>query len=347
MLYFIRQYSYWLDFFSSNNVKVNINPSDFSKVNIPMHIALEKSGGITISYQFSNLNFTSIGLSSAADVLFSFGPAYRWIWGKNRSELKSLVYCGYLTDYSFKEVRDDSVKLRKQLKDKGAKFILCYFDENSSDDRMSPISNERSAEIYRYFIEKVLKDETLGLIIKPGYPKTLYQRISSIKDLIDKAKATGRCVFMEKGSYVTEQYPTEAAQAADLCVGLLFSGAAAMESYLSGTPTVFLDLEHIYSNPVYEWGKGKVVFDNLDDLFSAVKQYRENPESVPGFGDLSSWVKGKDTFKDGNASLRIGQYINWLLEMFNQGKTREEAIEYANEKYAEIWGKENVVGSRE
>ena len=46
---------------------------------------------------------------------------------------------------------------------------------------------------------------------------------------------------------------------------------------------------------------------------------------------------------DGKASLRMGQYINWLLEIFNQGKTREEAIAYANEKYAGAWGKGNVI----
>ena len=189
----------------------------------------------------------------------------------------------------------------------------------------------------------MLEDETIGLIVKPVYPKTLYKRIASVSDLIEKAKETGRCVFIDRGSYVTEQYPTEAAQAADLCVGLLLSGTVAIESYLSGTPTVFLDLEKLYSNPIYQWGKGKVVFDSLDDLFSAIRRYRENPISVPGFGDLSDWVKDRDTFKDGNASLRMGQYISWLFEKFKEGRTRENAIEYANQKYAELWRKENVV----
>ena len=233
--------------------------------------------------------------------------------------------------------------IRKQLLDKGVKFILCYFDENSMDDRMAGITHERSARIYKYLIEKMLDDETLGLIFKPVFPKTLYQRVSSINNLFEKAKASGRCIFMDRGSYVTEQYPTEAAQAADLCVGLLLSGTVALEAYLSGTPTVFLDLEKLYSNPVYQWGKGKVVFDSLDDLFSAINKYRENPESIPDFGYLSLWAKDKDPFKDGNASLRIGQYINWLLEMFNEGKTREDAIGYANQKYADAWGEENVV----
>lgn len=343
MLYFARQYAYWHDFFGSNNIKISISPNDFSKLYMPKNLAMEHCGGVSVSYQWSNLSFSSIGISNCSNVMFSFGPAYKWVWEANYSTIDNLIYCGYITDYSFKEVKESSLIIRKQLLDRGVKFILCYFDENSSDGRMSGITNERSARIYKYLIKKMLEDETLGLIFKPGYPKTLYQRLSSISGLMDKAKASGRCIFMDKGSYVTEQYPTEAAQAADLCVGLLLSGTVALESYLSGTPVVFLDLEKLYSNHIYQWGKGKVVFDNLDDMFSAINKYRENPESIPGLGNLSSWVKDKDPFKDGNASLRMGQYINWLLDMFNQGKTREEAMEYANRRYAEVWGKQNVV----
>lgn len=341
--FFSIKYAYWYDFFNYNNIKIYINPVDIFMSNIPVLAALEENHGVSISYQWSNLSFPSVLFSSCADVLFSFGPAYKWVWEESRSRIGNLVYCGYITDYSFKEVKKDAITLREQLKFKGVQFVICYFDENSSDDRMSCITNERTAKIYKYFIKKMLEDETLGLIFKPGYPKTLYKRISSISDLIEKAKTSGRCVFMDKGSYVSEQYPSEAAQAADLCIGLLLSGTVALESYLSGTPTVFLDLEKLYSNPIYQWGMGKVVFDNLDELFLAIKKYRQNTLSIPGFGDLSQWVEDKDPFKDGNASLRMGQYIHWLLEVFNQGKTREEAIKYANQKYAKAWGAENVV----
>lgn len=345
MYYFVLKYSYWYDFFNFNNIKININPDVFSKSNIPMNLALEKNGGISISYQWSDFSISSVGLISTADVVFSFGPAYKWVWECNDSLVSSLIYCGYITDHSFREVRSDSLKLRKQLFDKGVKFVICYFDENSSDQRMSAITNKEAIEIYRYFIEKVLEDETLGIIFKPKYAWSIYQRISPIETLLEKAKATGRCIFIDKGRFKTDKYPTEIAQASDLCVGLLLSGTVALESFLSGIPAVFIDLEKLYSNPIYKWGKGKVVFDNLDDLFYTIQEYRQNPDSIKGFGNLSEWIKGKDTFKDGNASLRIGMYINCLIEMFNQGKTREEAVMCANKRYAKIWGKKNIIQS--
>lgn len=343
IIYFTAKYLFWFNFFKKNNVKININPNDFVEANIPMQQAIEDSGGVSISYHWSNIHFASIGISNCTDVFFSFGPEYRKIYSKNGSVINNFIISGYITDYSFKQVGENARKIRNRLLNKGVKFVVCFFDENSWDDVNSIITNKKSADTYKYFINKMLEDETLGLIFKPTFPFSIYQRISSISDLIEEAKATGRCIFLDKGSYMSEQYPTEAAQASDLCVGLLLSGTVALESYLSGTPTVFLDIEKLYSDPIYQWGKGKVVFDSLDALFSAIQKYRDNPDSISGFGDLSRWAKNRDPFKDGNASMRIGQYINWLLEKLNEGKTREEAIEYANQMYKTNWGERSII----
>lgn len=343
-VYFIWQYAYWHDFFNSNGIKININSDDFARINIPMHLALEENGGISVSFQWSNLDFANqMSLSSTADVLFSFGPSYQWVWEQNHSVLGNLIYSGYVTDHSFDRARKNSLLIRKDLLNKGVKFIVCFFDENSSDDRMSVITHEATASTYKYFIEKLLSDETLGVIFKPSYVNTIYKRIASISGLIEKAKATGRCIFIDSGEVKTDCYPTETAQAADLCVGLLLSGTVSLESYLSGVPTILLDLEKLYSNDIYQWGKGKIVFNSLDDVFTAIDKYRNTPEDIPGFGDLSSWAQYRDPFKDGNASKRMGQYINWLLELFKKGGTRKEALEYANRKYADLWGSDNII----
>lgn len=337
MLAYAKDYSYWFDFFQSHNVKININNNIFTAQHIPQKAALEKYGGCSVAYQLPNFWFSSVGWSSCADVMFLFSPAYQWVWEKNRSVINNYVSCGYITDYSFEMVRDSALQTRESLLKKGAQFVICYFDENSSDDRMSLIPNDRAIRIYKYFLERTLEDKTIGLICKPGYPRTLGKRLLPIRNLIEDVKASGRCIFIEDGKYLTDKYPSEAAQAADLCVALLLGGAAALESFLSHIPTVFLDLEGLCFNPVYQKGRDKVVFNDLDALFSAIQKFRKNPASVLGFGDLSSWAKDKDLFKDGNASLRMGEYLNWLLEKFNQGLNREEALDYANQKFNEKW----------
>lgn len=335
---FIVFYAYWLDFFRAHAIKVNVNNWDFSLANVPMHQAMEHIGGISVSYQWSNIEFPSVTNSSCADVLCSFGPAYRDVWEKNGSRIDSIVFSGYITDHAFDRVREKSQELRRQLQARGAQFILCYVDENSSDDRHTIIPNSVAAQSYRWFLTKILEDDTLGLILKPGYPRTLKARIGTLDGLWERAMGTGRCVMLDRGSLVTEQYPAEAAQAADLCVGLLISGTAALEAYLTGTPTVFLDLERCYWNPVYEDGHRTLVFDHLDDLDKAIAEFRESPASRTKIGNLDQWAARRDPFHDGRAASRIAQYLTWLLERLDQGSTREDALSYAYHRHVARWG---------
>lgn len=345
MAYFIYKYSYWHDFFRANEVKIHINSSVVSKSSIPAALALKNCGGVTLTYQYSNFHRASVFQSIYSDIYFLFGPGYRAIYNKNNSLIGNIVYSGYVTDYAMKEVKDDALSQRKKMLDKGADFIITFFDENSSDDRMSIIPNKRSAYIYRRLLELVIDDSTLGLICAPKFPYTLFNRMPEISGLMNKAARTGRARLIS-GHPQTESYPAENAMAADLCIGSLVGGTTALESYLAGTRTVFLDLEKLYTDPVYEWGRGKAVFDDIDELFSAVSRYRSDPEKIPGFGDLSAWVKDKDPFRDGHASARIGDYINSLFNALKEGKGRDEAMAYANDKYAEAWGRENIVSLR-
>jgi hypothetical protein len=347
MLDFIKHFAYWKDFFDSQNIKVHVSANDFSRYYAAKNLALEKSGGVSVSYQFSNLWFSSVEMSNCSDVYFSFSKKYHEIIKASRPLIGDMVNYGYISDRSFREVRNDSLKLREKLKSSGAEFIICYFDENSTanDKPMCPISDKGAVKIYRYFLELVLSDLTVGVIFKPGYPGTLNKRIAVLNELIEKAKATGRCVFMmDSGDcFATEQYPAEAAQAADLCVGLLLSGTVALESFLCGVKTVFLDLEKLYMNEVYQYGKDMIVFDEIEKLDQAIRTFRKDPQCLQGFGDLNVWAKGRDDFRDGKASERMGQYLDWLMESFGQGKDREEALAFANQRYRECWGQESVV----
>lgn len=343
-VYFIREYSKAYDFYRTNGIKINIDFIDHDPHRIPRHLALESAGGISISHQMTNWPIPNIILGSCADVMFLFGPYYYQTFLKSGSCNNSVIFLGYLADYSFVTVRERSRNLRKKLIDNGAKFVICYFDENSSDDRMSIIPNSRSVLIYKHFLNWVLLDKTIGLICSPKRPKTLLKRLPDIGELAQRAKDTGRCVFMD-GEYAADNYPTEAAQAADVAISLLIGGTTSLENFLSGVRVVYLDMEGLYSYPEYRSGKNTLVFDNLDNLTSAINKYRYNMEAFDEFGNinLAPGIRDKDPFHDGRAAERMGQYINWLLEMFNQGKTREEAIEYANQRYASLWGEENVV----
>lgn len=339
----VRHYARWTEFFLKHGVKIYVHIDDFNEDSVPFHLALKDAGGVSVSYQYSSLYIPSRLMSICRDVYFAFGPDYRSLFVRNRSVIGNLVYSGYITDQAIALVKDRSDRHRRSLRAAGAEFILCFFDENSSEDRMCAISSRTTAKIYQFFLRAVLNDKTFGLIVKPGYPRTLFQRIPEIRDLAERAKSTGRCLFLDEGAIVTHVLPTEAAQAADVAVGFLFSGTAALESYLSGTPTIYLDLEKLIYRPEHGWTH-RVAYPSVEELWSALTAYRARPDQFPRFGDLSPSIAARDPFRDGHAALRIGEYVRWVLESFDQGRSRDQAMESANRNYRDRWGADQIVG---
>jgi hypothetical protein len=349
-LYFVREFAKAYDFFHTMGIKVHVESNDFEAKNIPRWMALRALGGISVSYQRSDMPISTMYLGSTADIYFSFGPYYHSILQKNECKNKTVVTCGYITDYSFATVRERSGRLREKIKANGAEFIVCFFDENSSDDRFSLISNKKSSYVYKTLMNWILSDGTIGLICSPKRPATLSARLSTINDLMEKAESTGRCVFMG-GDYMAANYPTEAAQASDIVIALLIGGTAFLESVLSGVRGVFLDLEGLHSFDEYKWGKDTVAFDNLDIMIAALDKYRRNPQIFDEIGNVNmmttikmmATIKQKDPFRDGRAGERMGTYLHWCLDAIGSGQHRNKAIENTNNKYASIWGSDKVI----
>ena len=49
-----------------------------------------------------------------------------------------------------------------------------------------------------------------------------------------------------------------------------------------------------------------------------------------------------DPFRDDRGGERIGTYMQWLQEGFNEGLERQGALERANTLYAEAWGEDKL-----
>jgi len=342
-LYFNREYAIAYEFFHSMRIKINVDNGDFTALHIPRGLALETLGGVSVSFQRPNIPIPHLRLSSFADVYFLFGSHYLPLIKKMGNKNHTVVLSGYITDYAIKTVKEKSKLLRKKLTNKGAEFIICYFDEGSSDRRMSIIPNKRSSDIYQRLFELVMTDEKIGLICSPKRPRTIRKRMPELIDIMSKAESTGRCMILH-GNYLTDNYPTEAAQASDIVITLLLGGTTFLESVLSGVRTVCLDLEKLYSFDEYIWGKETVVFDNLNNLMAAIKKYRNHPALFEEFGNsrIIQTIARKDPFKDGRAAERIGNYIKWLIESFDNKKTREAALAFARKNYTRAWGAENI-----
>lgn len=341
---YVVSYVFWLDFFERHPVALNMYEFDLSRLHLPMADALRDLGAVSLTHQWANLRYETIMMANASEVSFCFGPAYERFFEANDSAVGRLVLAGYMTDDVFELVKDRAAAARARLVAAGARFVVCFFDENSSDAPDAVITDQHMVAVHRALLEQVLADPTLGLILKPGFPRTFYDRVAPIRHLIDKARETGRLLIVDSGGGVkTDAYPAETAQAADLCVGLLLSGTAALEAWLAGTPTVFLDYEAILSDPVHEYGRGTLVFGTVEELWDAVDRFRRDPASAAGFGDLSRWAEGKDPFRDGRAPHRMASYAQSLLDALESGRSGAEALSAADAAYKTIWGDDKVV----
>ncbi|MCB1178722.1 MAG: hypothetical protein KDK36_14150, partial [Leptospiraceae bacterium] len=237
---------------------------------------------------------------------------------------------------------EKSKELKEQLIKNGAKFILSYFDENSLDDSRWFSGHENVRKQYGNLLENLLKDNSLGLILKPKAASTLFYRLGPVAEILQKALNTGRCfLFQSEGI----QYPPAiAALASDLAIhSHVTAVTAALEASLSGTPTVMFDCDKIYKSRFYSNGENKLVFSSMDEFWCILDKHRKSKNGIKGLGDWSKLIEEIDPFRDGLAANRMGTYLKWLIEDLDRGVKRDEAMYNAKSLYEKKWGKDKIL----
>ncbi len=338
------EYAYWYDFYAANRVRVNVGTVNSS---VGQVLALNALNGISAAYQCSAspiLHATS-RLSSGEDVQFVFSKRFEDLWRRIEAPVDRYVWSGCIYDSAISAIRELKrvEDLKKELHHNGARFVLCFFDENSLNRWDIFHWDNDAADDYKFMLEWLLSDPSLGIIFKPKKSPNLFQRIAHISKLVDQAMETGRCKFLTSETLVGNIFPVEAALAADLCVGWLTGVTAALEARLAGVRSVLIDPVGFWTHPFYAWGRGHVIFNDWGSLRVSVERYRSSPETYPEFGDWSTVLSELDPFQDGKASLRIGLYIHWVYEALKGGMTKRGALAKATKQYEEQWGKYQVI----
>ena len=333
-----QSYAYWYDFFSTNGVRVNVATLNTT---VGQVLALDALNGVSAGYQYtaSNLNYP-YPLSDGETVQFVFSPLFERLWRTFETPTDNFVHTGFIYDNAIKEAQDLGRigETRKRLQAHGVRFILCFFDENSINRWHVYAWDNEAADDYEFLLNWLLSDPTLGIVFKPKHSPTLFQRIARISDLTEQARRTGRCEFLTSDHIIGSVYPAEAALMADVCIGTLGGTTAALEARLAGLPTVMVDTQGFRTHPFYAWGRDRVVFDDWESLRAAIEQYRAAPEANPDFGNWSPAINDFDPFQDGQASLRMGHYIQWIYEALKQGASRQDALSMAAERHKQRWG---------
>ena len=282
-----------------------------------------------------------------ADIIFSHSLFSHELDKKLESKYSNYIITGYPKDYAGKILKEEADKLRKKLFERGVKKIVFSIDENSNDESRWHTGHELQRENYSYILEKVLETPWLGVIFKPKSAKTLRRRLGAVNELLNEAIKTGRCIIFESsGRHTTIASPLVAGLAADICIhGHLSAGTAALECALENKPTLLIDREGCPESKFYELPKEKVIFNNWEDALDAVMEHFKTPNGIPGFGDWSPLLDEFDPFRDGKVAQRMGNYLNWLIQGFEQGRDKKRILSDAAERYAKEWGSDKVITS--
>jgi hypothetical protein len=334
---------YWAKLFKHFNAKVYVTWYKFDGNHCAIADALQELGGITAIYQRSYQPYPFPQAVVNADLAFVYSPSMNAVERSGKSEIRYQITTGYMGDHRIPLLRDKPNSVSDSLRKQGAKWVLAFFDENSAEDTRWNTGHGLVRENYEFLLQKVLSEPWFGLIIKPKNTGTLRRRLGPVAELLNQAISTGRCYLYEAGPFQSIHTPTEAAMQADLVVhGHLCAATAGMEAALAGVPTLLMDREGCTASPINRLGIGQVVFKDWDEMWEKSSEHWSTPGGLLGFGDWSSMLEELDPFRDGRAAERMGEYLRWVIEGFQQGLDRETVMADAAERYCAEWGSDKI-----
>ena len=346
-----KRINFWLTFFQEFGIKLHLDPIDFGLETIIKQIAITLLGGLSIG-KIRSYPMALKGLFFGYypnDVFFTWGLEDAKKINLTNGHIENILISGYAYSGTNKKPDNETIAMEAKLKSNGTKFNILLLDSNHSHNEglSQLIETSTMRSFYWEFLDWVLEDEDIGLIIKPKKSHLFTTSLPGVINYLEKVeKKTGRCLLI-KDSY--QKMPSSYLKGIDMVVGTgVFFSSAVVECVIHGARGIYYDYPNLrYHEPgLYSWGENNVIFPDFDSMISALKGYKNDPSSNPHLGDWSAHLDELDPFRDMRGGERIGTYMRWLQEAFDQGLEREDAIEQVNALYAESWGDDKIYYNR-
>jgi hypothetical protein len=294
------------------NIKVFLTSEpQYHKV-IAMQLAAPMLNIKTIAYQYSNLGFMTTTMMSTADNYILFSDMFSQL--QKKGEPKPLNYHthGYLYDYVPALVTQKANRHRQLMRENGAEFIICLFDESVQNNRWGRISKEDHLHELHELAKFVISDSNIGVIIKSQFMSNSPSNLYPNDELLLTIKNTGRYLELKEGVHRNDVFPTEAALASDLCINHKFGGTAGLESALAGIRCVLLEpfVCKSFNNELFEGTD--IVYKDIESIIASVKEFRNGNAQNQMIGDWKDIIYHFDPFIDGKSSERMVDILNRL-----------------------------------
>ncbi|HHT9158297.1 MAG: hypothetical protein A2099_07455 [Planctomycetes bacterium GWF2_39_10] len=334
----IKQVHFWCSFYDDFNIKINYTPEEGMAKNIAQAIAFDIKNGMSgflagkqrSEFLYQPTSFIGVN-PNPKHVLFIWNERGENYFKHNYGREAICIVSGF-TNNIYQKYENYCQKLRS----KGVKFIIALFDSMCGPDLQ--FSMNSMAKFYQSFLQLMLDDSTIGLIIKSKKPFVI-NNLTTIHPLFIEAIESGRCIKLENE---LGRFPSDASFGADIAVGCGISSAV-VEAVIAGCRGIHYDMTYHRNHVFYKWGYERFIFNDLEKMIAAIKSFKINPDSNLDIGDWGPFLDLLDPFRDGDGGKRMGEYFKWCLKGFDDGLSWGEVINKANIKYAEKWGGNKVI----
>lgn len=307
----------WSAFAREQHVGAHVHLNIDAKC-VPMALALEREGGLDVSYQWSANHFHIQAYSRTV-------PQHIFLaWGPNTLEdmrrTGAMPHLALVTGHTNAGLVTEAMReaARERRRALGSDTVYALFDNSYNQEIY--YTRKGVAELYRAVLAYAAEKGT-GLVLKPKNPATTLE-FTEIQDLLPQVE--GRTV-----SLPFRTLPMDAALACDCVIGLGYCSAV-VEAALSGVPAIFYDLADLLQHPIRAKTLRHVANrpDELVALLAAGPQPWSREE-----------LRGFDPFLDEGGGKRIGQVLTWVLQALDEGK---DPLNEVARRYGQAWGEEHV-----
>jgi hypothetical protein len=275
----------------------------------PIQLVADDLNIKTIAFQYSNLGIRSPLMMTTSDYYVIFSEMYKSLFQSEGIGPKEWELGGYIYDGVADVVRSRAQAHRNALRDKGAEFIVCYFDESVQHNQWGLVNKDDHLAELHALAKAALEDTSFGVVIKSQFMKNTPSQLYPNDDLIQSAKATGRYLELMEGKHRNDIYPVEAALVADMCISHKFGATAALESAVAGVRTVLLDSYGSKTCWDALYAQVDIEYETIGPLMEAITRYRSGSDADQSLGDWSPILHHFDPYLDGQATNRLREVV--------------------------------------
>lgn len=294
----------WSEIYNKFNISLVWTMLDGGYQQVIKSQAIERNNGLYCGSHWSNYPMILVFNYKPYDVIFSWSDHFEHLF-VNEFPHPEKYKVGYTSSDYFEHHRSSAKKLRGKYPQK----IIITFNDNIFHNDIA-ISESNYDDFYNLATTILDQNEDIIVFIKPKRASLFHEKAATYNKL-RRYIENGRARLFSPENERSKITPSELAMASDLVIGL-GNSTTTLESFISGTPAINLDLCKFSNNEFCDKAKNKVVFDDPNKILHLIKEYRTKAKELILI-EQQNYYKILDPFLDESSGNRIAKKLKNIL----------------------------------